>query len=86
MLVTEILSLTEFLSHLEKFQLVQSLLTQLAKEEGFFLPAQVESANQGERMANILQRMADRQALSHITDPMLWQREIRADKPLLDRE
>lgn len=87
MSITDILPLTESLSYLDKFQLIQSLLTQLAKEEGLSLPIQVElHANPGERMAAILQRMANRQSLSHITDPILWQQEIRADNSLLDRD
>jgi hypothetical protein len=84
MSITNILPLTEALSHLDKFQLIQYLFTQLAREEGLFLPVPVElHANQGERMAAILQRMANRQALSHIADPVVWQREMRADNSLL---
>lgn len=41
---------------------------------------------QGQRMASVLQRMADRNALSHISDPAAWQREIRKDRPLPGRE
>jgi len=37
-------------------------------------------------MAAILQRMADRNALSQITDPVAWQREIRQDRSLAGRE
>ncbi len=37
-------------------------------------------------MAAVLQRMADRRALSHIDDPAAWQREIRKDRPLPGRE
>ena len=40
----------------------------------------------GKRMAAILQRMADRNALADIDDPVKWQREIREDRPLPGRE
>ncbi|MCI5114612.1 MAG: hypothetical protein D3921_05690 [Candidatus Electrothrix sp. AW1] len=43
-------------------------------------------SSQGRRMAAVLQRMADRNALSHIDDPAAWQREIRKDRPLPGRE
>jgi hypothetical protein len=37
-------------------------------------------------MADVLQRMANRNALAHIGDPVAWQREMREDKALPDRE
>jgi len=40
----------------------------------------------GPRMAEILQQMADRNALSQIPDPVAWQREIRQDRSLPGRE
>jgi len=40
----------------------------------------------GQRMASALQRMADRNALADIADPIAWQREIREDRPLPGRE
>lgn len=43
-------------------------------------------SSQGPQMAAILQRMADRNALSQIDDPAAWQREIRHDRPLADRD
>ena len=87
MSIAKILPLVESLPHSDKFQLMQSLLTQLAREEGLSLQIHTKSnANQGQRMAAILQRMANRQALSHITDPIAWQREIREDRPLPGRE
>ena len=87
MSIAKILHLIESLPHSDKFQLMQSLLTQLAWEEGVSLQVQTKpKTNQGQRMAAILQRMADRQALSHITDPVAWQREIREDRPLPGRE
>lgn len=87
MSITEILPLVEALPHAEKFQLMQSLLTSLAREEGLSLqePAQPKES-QGQRMAAILQRMADRNALPEITDPVAWQKEIRKDRPLPGRE
>lgn len=42
--------------------------------------------NPGRRMAAVLRRMANRNALAHIADPVEWQREIREDRPLRDRE
>nr|VFJ70920.1 MAG: hypothetical protein BECKFW1821B_GA0114236_12023 [Candidatus Kentron sp. FW] len=91
MSMTKILPLVESLSHADKFQLIQSLLTQLALEEGLspqsLPPMQTNpEIDRGQRMTTILQRMADRQALSHITDPVAWQREIRKDRPLPGRE
>ena len=87
MSIAKILPMIESLPHFDKFQLMQSLLTQLAKEEGLSL--QVEPAtedNRGQRMAAILQRMANRQASPHITDPVAWQKEIRKDRPLPGRD
>jgi len=87
MSIAKILPLVEALPHSEKFQLMQALLTRLAWEEGLSLQAPAQpSINQGERMAAILQRMADKKALSHITDPAAWQREIRSYRPLPGRE
>ena len=54
---------------------MQALLNYLANEEGVSL--QAPQTNQGQKMAAILQRMADRNALSQMTDPVAWQREIR---------
>jgi hypothetical protein len=87
MSITTILPLVESLPLSDKFQLMQSLLTQLAWEEGVTLKVLTKpEINQGQRMAAILQRIADRQALSHIVDPVAWQREIREDRPLPGRE
>lgn len=85
MSIAQIIPLVESLLHYEKFQLMQVLLTHLAQEEGFTLQPQSRS-NQGQQMAAILQRMADRQALSEISDPVAWQKEIRQDRPLPGRE
>ena len=82
-----VLPLVESLPQADKFQLMQSLLTQLAWEQGLSLQAQSKpKSSQGRRMAAVLQRMADRNALSHIDDPAAWQREIRKDRPLPGRE
>ena len=91
MSMAKILPLAGSLSHADKSQLTQSLLTQLALEEGLSRqsPPPMQTGleiDRGQRMATILQRMADRQALSHITVPMAWQREIRKDRPLPGRE
>ncbi len=87
MSIAKLLPLVEALPHSDKFQLMQALLIQLAREEGLSLQeSATPKINQGQRMAAILQRMADRNALSHITDPVAWQREIRKDRPLPGRE
>lgn len=87
MSIAKILPLVEALPHSDKFQLMQALLTQIAREEGLSLQVPTTpKMNQGQRMAAILQRMADRNALSHIADPVAWQREIRKDRPLPGRE
>ncbi|MCB2263932.1 MAG: hypothetical protein LGR52_13515 [Candidatus Thiosymbion ectosymbiont of Robbea hypermnestra] len=87
MSITEILPLVEALPHSDKLQLMQALLTQLAWEEGVSLQVQAKlKTNEGQRMATILQHMADRQALSHIIDPVAWQKNIREDRPLPGRE
>lgn len=82
----EILPLVNLLPHHEKFQLVQLLLTQLAQEEGITLISQQSVDDNGKKAAAILQRMAERQALSEIVDPVVWQRELRQDRPLTGRE
>jgi len=75
MSIATILPLIETLPHSEKFHLMHVLLNYLANEEGVSL--QAPQTNQGQKMAAILQRMADRNALSQITDPVAWQKEIR---------
>ena len=40
----------------------------------------------GQAIVEILERMAARNSLSHIKDPVAWQREIRKDRPLPGRE
>lgn len=86
MSIATILPLVEALPHSEKFQLMQVLLNYLANEEGVSLQTPIQQINQGQKMAVILQRMADRNALSQITDPVAWQKEIRQDRILEGRE
>lgn len=43
-------------------------------------------STQGLRMAKALSRLAASNALSQIKDPVEWQREMRKDRPLPDRE
>lgn len=85
--LAKILPLVESLPQADKFQLMQSLLTQLAWEQGLSLQRENKvKSSQGKRMAAVLQRMADRNALSHIDDPIAWQQETRKDRPLPGRE
>jgi len=50
-------------------------------------PAAPVSVNErGRRMAEILGRLAAGNAFKDIDDPSEWQREIRKDRPLPDRE
>jgi hypothetical protein len=41
---------------------------------------------QGQRMAAALEQLAAINALPDLTDPVAWEREIRQDRPLPDRE
>jgi hypothetical protein len=87
MSLSKIIPLAESLPHADKFQLIQLLLNQIAWEEGVFLQTQNEvKSSQGQRMASILQRMADRNAFPEIADPAAWQREIRKDRTSSRRE
>ena len=49
-------------------------------------PEHPDTTTQGERMAKALERLAAADALSHIQDPVEWQREMRKDRPLPGRE
>lgn len=49
-------------------------------------PDYTDRDSRGRRMAEALQRLAANNALSQIRDPVKWQREIRKDRPLPDRE
>lgn len=42
--------------------------------------------SKGQQMASILKELATLNTACSIEDPVAWQREIRADKPLADRE
>jgi hypothetical protein len=46
-------------------------------------PAKLE---QGRRMAAALEQLAAMNALSEITDPVAWEREMRQDRVLVGRE
>jgi len=49
-------------------------------------PLPEAALNQGQRMAAALEQLASVHALSGITEPADWEREIRKDRPLPDRE
>ena len=49
-------------------------------------PDSTDATARGQRMAKALERLAAAGALSEITDPVEWQREIRKDRPLPDRD
>lgn len=82
MSVTNINTEMKALSHTDKLQLLQMLVQEIVKEERSIS----QSQKQGQRAADILQRMSDRKALAHIGDPVEWQRELRQDRALPDRE
>lgn len=87
MSIAEIMPLIDNLPHTDKIQLMQVLFTQITWKEALALLLSIApKSTTGESMASILQRMADRQALSHITDPVAWQQEIRTDRQLEGRE
>ena len=47
---------------------------------------EIKGPAQTERIAAILNRLAARNSLSEISDPVAWQRESREDRPLPGRE
>jgi hypothetical protein len=49
-------------------------------------PIPLSVADRGRRMAEILERLAAINAFASITDPLAWEREIREDRPLPDRD
>jgi hypothetical protein len=49
-------------------------------------PDSTDPVDRGQRMAKALERLAATNALAQISDPVTWQREIRKDRPLPDRE
>ena len=44
------------------------------------------TCGQGRRMAEALERLAAGHALEDIPDPAAWERDLRQDRPLPDRE
>ncbi len=50
------------------------------------VPEHPNRAAQGQRMAKALECLAAVDGLSHIEDPVEWQRELRKDRPLPGRE
>jgi hypothetical protein len=48
------------------------------------VPAAV--TQQGQRMAAALEQLAAINALADLTDPVAWEREMRQERPLPDRE
>jgi hypothetical protein len=82
MSIATIRSEIKTLPHTDKLYLLQMLVQEIVKEERIPLQPQ----KQGQYAANILQRMADRNALAHISDPVKWQNEIRQDRSLPERE
>lgn len=65
----------------ETLDFVQFLKSKLERNQ------QPKAANQpnGAAIAEIMERMAARGALSEIKDPVQWQRDIRKDRPLPGR-
>jgi hypothetical protein len=63
-------------ANLKEAQLVEITIP----EEGTSL------ANQGQKMAMALEQLAAIKAVSQIIDPSAWQREVRKDRPLPDRD
>lgn len=45
-----------------------------------------QGASQGKKMAYYLGKLADLNAVGQIEDPVAWQREIRSDRILPDRD
>jgi hypothetical protein len=45
-----------------------------------------EDISRGQRMAEALAQLAETNSLSEINDPAAWEREIRKERPLPDRE
>lgn len=87
MSITQLIPLVESLPQPDKLRLMQILLSNIARDEGVSLQDPSEAkGDRGQSMASVLQRMAGRQALSSIADPLAWQHEIRTDRPLPGRE
>jgi hypothetical protein len=41
-----------------------------------------EARSRGDEMAAILEKLSESKAVSDITDPIAWQRDLRQDRPL----
>ena len=41
-----------------------------------------EARSRGDEMAAILEKLSESEAVSEITDPVAWQRDLRQDRPL----
>ncbi|GEM_PF-6626985 len=54
------------------------------KHEPLDIDPKGESKTQGQRMAEVLENLANESRLEHL-DPMVWQRETREDRPLPGR-
>ena len=49
-------------------------------------PDSVTPSNRGRLMAEILAELAQRETFSEISDPVAWQRDLRSERVLPDRE
>jgi len=49
-------------------------------------PDHPDALTQGRRMAKALERLAATNAFADIKDPVAWQRELRKDRPLPNRD
>jgi hypothetical protein len=61
-------------------------LSRLPHDEPSDSSDSVPKTDPGSRMAASLQRLADCNSCAEIIDPVVWQREIRRDRPLPGRE
>ena len=56
------------------------------REQTFDDELESGKAERGERIKVALQRLAELEVFAHISDPVEWQRKIRADRPLPERD
>ncbi len=82
MTITKIRTEINTLSYSDKIYLLQLLVQEIANDER----RNVKSEKRGQHAAEILRRMADRNTLGNISEPVEWQREIRQDNVLDGRE
>ena len=61
----------------------QSVPVQITVLEGVPL---ISASERGRRMADALEQLARRSAFVEIEDPVAWQREVRQDRALPERE